>query len=264
MSTSSIDVPTRADGLMASALHVVSVFPSAESVPENLLRFHVFFNVSPAVDRVLEAVRLVDKLGANVSHPFLDLQGGMWDASGTRLTLLLHPGRLKSGLMARERLGSALSSGRDYRLEIDLAMLADDPKQRPSRHAKAFRVKQPLVDAVNPSAWKLHFPRSESRDPLQIDFGRSMDRMALESGLLMLKPDNTQADFSLTIARGEETAYLTPESVWQTVPYRLMVSPELEDVAGNRPSACFESIGGYEGVAKHGAFDLIFEPYSHV
>lgn len=49
----------------------------------------------------------------------LAMPDGLWDPEGRRLTLFLHPGRIKRGVAMHEALGLALRPGRRYRLVVD-------------------------------------------------------------------------------------------------------------------------------------------------
>jgi hypothetical protein len=101
----------------------VEVFP-AGAVPANLLRWHLVFD-RLANDVGAEAIALLDRSGQPVRDAFVDLPEGLWDATGTRLTLLLHPGRIKRGLRSSTRFGGALAQGGDMCLQIDLDRLLD-------------------------------------------------------------------------------------------------------------------------------------------
>ncbi len=225
--------------LQPQRVQIAQVFPSAGTVPENLLRFHVFFNRPPPVDRLREAVRLVYDEDQPVPHAFLDLDQGLWDADGVRLTLLLHPGRIKSGLAAQQALGPALDRGRRYQLQLDLSLLNETPAPAPQWHRHAFQVRAPIDSTAEPAKWRLTLPPAASRDPLAIDFGRSMDRLGLEHGLHLVADNGVAIDFQLRIAAGEQLVFLTPSCPWAPQLFTLLVSPTLEDVAGNRPTEPF-------------------------
>jgi hypothetical protein len=254
------DLAGRARVSMPPPVQVVQVFPSAQTVPENLLRFHVFFSSPPEVHRLLDAVRLIDDQGDVVPQPFLDLEHGLWDAGGTRLTLLLHPGRIKSGLIARARLGSALGRGRRYQLQIDMDLLTGAPDAGTVLHVQMLHVGSPLAGKVRLPVMQHLQPGAGTFSPLRIDFARPMDRLGLEDGLLLKKADGTDAGFDLQIEPGEQVAHLLPASAWAAEPYRLLFSPELEDVAGNRPGSGFEVESGLMATGPEGVPELTFEP----
>ncbi len=54
---------------------------------------------------------LLNEKGRKLDVPFLEVGEELWDPTGTRLTLLLDPGRIKRGLKPREDLGPILEAG---------------------------------------------------------------------------------------------------------------------------------------------------------
>jgi hypothetical protein len=96
-------------GIATSTGNHIQVFPSANEIPTNLLRFHIRFEETPEVFDVSTAIRLIDSAGVAIDHVFLDLNEGLWSSDGLTLTVMLHPGRIKTGLVASGYLGNAFS-----------------------------------------------------------------------------------------------------------------------------------------------------------
>jgi hypothetical protein len=220
----------------------VTVYPSAAVLPQNLLRLHVFFDEPPFVDGLMQAVRLFDGNGGEVAHPFLDLPEGLWDSTGTRLTLLLHPGRIKSGLAAHSALGSAVQAGQSYRLELDLGLLAGGRAPGEQVQVSAFSVTKPISSAVDVAAWGTNRPTVGTLEPLHVMFDRSLDRLGLEQAFAVHAPDGHCLPFTLCVGAAETAARLTPLQPWTPGLHRIHLSADLEDVAGNRVAAKFEQV----------------------
>src|SRR5215470_11519657 len=87
---------------------VVMVQPSAREVPANLLRISIHFT-APVEGPVLSRIGLRRADGSVIAQPFL--QQELWSPDGTTLTFLMHPGRVKSGLVAHEAMGPILAPG---------------------------------------------------------------------------------------------------------------------------------------------------------
>ena len=102
-----------------AAATVARVEPSGDVLPENLLKFYLHFSAPMSRGEVYDRVRLVDASGATVEGAFLRIGEELWDASGTRITLLLDPGRIKRGLRPREEEGPILEAGKTYALVVD-------------------------------------------------------------------------------------------------------------------------------------------------
>ena len=98
---------------------VESVYPSAEILPENLLRFYLQFSAPMSRGEAYTHIRLLDAAGRAVADPFLELNEELWSGDGRRFTLLFDPGRIKRGLKPREEVGPVLEAGKSYTLVID-------------------------------------------------------------------------------------------------------------------------------------------------
>lgn len=220
--------------------HHATVYPSVPVLPHNLLRMHVFFSEPPFVDRLMQAVRLLDDRGGVVAQPFLDLQEGLWDASGTRLTLLLHPGRIKSGLASSLSRGPALLQGQRLQLALDMGLLFGPSMAGAVWYTHTFNVGHALDLAIEHSAWHVRPPAFGTRQPLRLTFDRPLDRLALESAFTVTAADGGLVQCVQTVGASELSVYLTPQTPWQTGPYFVDVAQELEDIAGNRSAQAFE------------------------
>ena len=95
---------------------ITAVYPSANRLPENTLRFYVHFSGEVARGDIYRHFKLVRDDGVEVKEPFLELDEELWSTDGNRLTVLFHPGRVKRELVPREEDGA-------------------DPGGRPSLHA---------------------------------------------------------------------------------------------------------------------------------
>jgi hypothetical protein len=226
-----------------SALRRAQVFPSGEFVPENLLRFHIFFDTPGFSDQVLSAVRLIDNSGNEVPHAFLDLAQGLWDPTGTRLTLLLHPGRIKSGLQSNLSMGSVLTTGQTYCLMLNMDMLLGAANRGIQAHT--FKVSSPSTSAIDFTGWQLSKPSARTYEALQITFDRTMDRMGLDNAFSIQDDKGRYVRFRLSIGRNERTVLLTPLKSWGTGGHSLIVRTDMEDVGGNRLQAGFQSTAAH-------------------
>jgi hypothetical protein len=216
---------------------VVQVVPGGD-VPANLLRWHLFFDRPVDVLAVNCAVTLLDNTGVPVPHAFVDLPDGLWDDTGTRLTLLLHPGRIKSGLRTQGQFGGALAVGQRMTLRIDLDRIVG---AEAGRFEHDFSIVPAVERAIDLASWRLGEVAAGSLQPLKIDFGRLLDRLSLDGAMAVGGPNGQvlQGIDSIDAAAGALT--FTPLHPWQPGLHRLVVAHDLEDLAGNRVGAAFES-----------------------
>src|SRR5262244_838330 len=98
------------------AARVVLVQPSGPEVPENLLRISIRF-ASQVEGPMLSRLALLHADGTRVQEPFLEQE--LWSPSGKILTVMLHPGRVKTGLKAGDEKGPILSVGDDIAIALD-------------------------------------------------------------------------------------------------------------------------------------------------
>lgn len=226
---------------------VTRVYPSAQALPENLLRFYVYFSAPMREEEALQHLRLLDERGEEVPGAFLDPHEELWDPGRTRLTLLLDPGRVKTGLGAHEKLGRALRAGRSYRLLIDSGWR--DARGEPSRVAfeKPFQVVAAAVRALEVARWQVEAPTAGSTEPLRLRFPAPLDHALLGLCLRVRRPGGAgaPAEGSEVPGRAEgegaETGWrFTPAAPWLAGAYSVEVDARLEDVAGNNLRGPFD------------------------
>ncbi len=97
---------------------VKEIYPTANQLPQNLLKFYVYFTAPMTQGEAYRHIELQGADGKPVPFPFLEIAEELWDKSGQRLTLLLDPARVKRGLVPREEDGPILVAGSKYRLIV--------------------------------------------------------------------------------------------------------------------------------------------------
>jgi hypothetical protein len=209
----------------------IQMVPSGCVAPANLLRLHILFEIPPDVDLAVSSARLLDARGDEIVHAFLDLPGGLWSADGLRLTLILHPGRIKSGLAAQSAAGAAVTAGRSYRVEIDGG---DGPVQLP------LVVGPAVTTAIDPTAWLVSTPLVASMDPLVVQFDRVMDPVGVEVGLSVRDQLRDSIEGVWLVSKDGRSARFSPAEAWRDSQIALKVASDLEDISGNRLNAAFE------------------------
>ncbi len=139
---------------------VTAVYPSADVLPENLLKLYVHFSTPMARGEAYRHVRLEDSAGRLVERPFLEIGEELWDPQGRRLTLLFDPGRIKRGLVPRQEEGPILEEGKAYTLRVDADWPDADgrplargvPQVVPRRSAgRGPTAARPMVDHARPA-----------------------------------------------------------------------------------------------------------------
>lgn len=218
----------------------VEIYPTADVLPENLLRIYVYFPRPMALGQGIEMVRLVDAVGDTVEGVFLGNREDLWSPDRRRLTLLLDPGRVKTGLDAHEKLGRALVRGKAYAFVVSgSARFADGcALEHTTRHD--FTVEPADIDPPQPTAWDLSQPRAASIDPLIVGLGSSHDHLSLAYRLRILDASGAVVPGAISLGPDEQSWLFTPRKAWKDARYMLVIDERLEDLAGNRPGLLFD------------------------
>ncbi len=219
---------------------LVRVYPSSAVLPENQLKFYLHFSAPMSRGEAYRRVSLLEGGVRKVELPFLEIGEELWDRSGTRLTLLIDPGRIKSGLRPREEDGPALEKGKSYVLRVDPAWRDAAGFPLKAEHRKSFAVAGPEERMLNPKQWRFEIPRPGTRDPLGLRFDKPLD-----AGLLARVIEVRDARDRIVEGRGEadldETRWrFVPAAPWRAGGHALLIESVLEDLAGNSLERPFE------------------------
>jgi hypothetical protein len=204
---------------------VVLVEPSGPRVPASLLRLSIRF-ARPVEGAVLPRLSLRHATGAAIAEPFLEQE--LWSPDDRTLTVLLHPGRVKTGLQARDELGPILVEGDDVVLALD---------GRPLQHWHV----DPLDESgPRTSAWRLSPVHAGSREALTVTLDAPVDGQ--DANYLAIADERGKRMAGRAqLVNGESIWTFTPDRPWQSREYRLLVRGTLEDSSGNRVGSRFET-----------------------
>ncbi|MEM6381364.1 MAG: hypothetical protein AAF739_01725 [Pseudomonadota bacterium] len=219
---------------------LVDIYPTAATLPENLLRMYVYFPHAMAADEGVQSVRLLGQDGTPIDDVFLVSRQELWSPDRRRLTLLLNPGRVKSGLAAHNALGRALVPGQSYTLEVPADMEAANGCELGTSARYSFSVIDADLETPDPEAWTFAAPAAGTKEPVQLDLGSSHDHLSLAYRLRVFDQTASVVPGSIDLGPGERSWSFTPAQPWRAVPYELIVDERLEDLAGNRPGVLFD------------------------
>lgn len=205
----------------------VAVQPSGPEVPANLLRISLVF-AQPVGEQVLPRLELRQANGNVIDKPFFEQE--LWSPTGKILTLLLHPGRVKSGLIAHDTVGPVLHADGVVVLMLD------------GLEIKRWKVGADDLDGPRPSGWSIASVRAGTREPLVVELdapidGRDVDYLAVANS------SNRRVRGRARLEVGEKRWTFTPDVPWADSRYTLAVFGNLEDPSGNRLNGHFESPG---------------------
>jgi hypothetical protein len=223
----------------APAALVEVVYPSADVLPANHLRFHIRFSRPMRGGKeMFDHIRILDRDGKDVFAPWL--RDELWSDDDRSLILYIHPGRIKWGVLLRMLFGPVLEPDRDYTLVIGPGVLDADGRRLGKKFTKKFRTTAEDRTRIDLAAWKLQAPAAGTRAPLVLTFPKSLDRLSLERRLTVRGADGKEVAGRIEVGAAERSWAFQPKTAWQASGYRVDVAAELEDVAGNTPQLPFD------------------------
>jgi hypothetical protein len=237
---------------------VERVYPTADVLPSNLLRFYVYFSAAMSQGEAGRRLRLLDENGKPLNGVFLPGEE-LWDPGFQRLTMTLDPGRIKRGLTSNQSMGPPIAEGHRYTLTIDgdwpdargVAMI--EGFRKPFRGGAALRAKP------DPKQWRIAEPKHGAAGALIVDFPTPMNYVLLQRMLRVSKGDAPVAG-QVSVDRQETRWLFTPRDAWTAGDYRLIVDTALEDLAGNSIALAFD-IDVFEQVHERIASSTITVPF---
>ena len=219
---------------------VLHIYPSAEVLPENLLKFYIHFSASMSGGNIYRYIHLEGSDGKPVELPFLEIDEELWDPSMRRLTLFIDPGRIKRGVLPLEEIGPALEEGKRYKLVIDKHWRDAAGNPLKNHYQKRFQAGPPDREAPDPATWRLRPPKSGTRHSLQISFPEPIDA-ALALRLISVTDETGKRIAGQAVLSGREREWsFTPEKPWLPGPCTVVIQTTIEDLAGNNIGKTFE------------------------
>lgn len=249
-------VPARATLAPAT---VEAVFPACEEVPANILKFYLHFSRPMREGReVFTHIHLLDSSGEPIPAPWRDTE--LWTEDARRLTLWIHPGRVKRGVNLREELGPVLQPGARYTLVVDadLRDATGQPLGREFRHV--LHATGEIHTRLDLAAAVLEAPRSGLREPLRVRFPIALDTPIARRCLHVRTEQGQEVRGEKTLLRDGRTFLFYPEKPWTSAPHRLDADPQLEDLAGNNFIRVFDDDVTLPPDAKPPETSRIFTP----
>ncbi|MEE3369938.1 MAG: hypothetical protein VX346_11395 [Planctomycetota bacterium] len=222
------------------APELLALYPSSTRVPENLLRLYLQFSQPMTQGDSYRHIQLLNASGKAVDLPFLEVGEELWDPTGTRLTVLFDPGRIKRGLKPREELGPIMEEGECYTLTISQRWR--DANGRPLKQGlrRLWQATAPDHRQPAPEKWQVSRPRAGGRDPLTVRFPAPLDYAMLARVVAVVSPQGESVAGEVKVDQQETRWRFIPKQQWQAGSYRLVIDSTLEDVAGNSIKRPFE------------------------
>jgi hypothetical protein len=222
-----------------AAAQITEIYPSANRLPANLLKFYIHFSRPMREGQaVFENVELLDENNQSIVDPWRLTE--LWNQDATRLTMFIHPGRIKEGVNLREEEGPVLVPNRRYTLKIHEKML--DAKGQPlgRTFTKQFTTTSEDHERIDVARWSLHPPQGTARAPLRLELPKALDRHLMARCLRVEDSRGNRVEGAVEVLSAERVWQFTPAMPWKAEKYTLEIDGLLEDLAGNTPLRQFD------------------------
>jgi hypothetical protein len=229
----------------------IRISPEARVLPANTLRFYIHFSRPGEAHFYREQLRLINGEGQVVPDPFLVMSQDLWSYDGSRLTVLMEPGRIKRGMGEDPSHEPAFVVGRTY--SIVITALGQTARQ-------TFRVSDPILEAIDETCWRVVSPNVGSLDSAIVHFDRVMDAALCEDEIRIMTSSGEFVQTRASLLPDGTTMEFIPKHPWSAEEHRLVVSDRLEDVCGNRLGEALDHDLGTIGRPRNGMIN--FSPRS--
>ncbi len=223
-----------------SAPALTNIYPTTDTVPENLLKIHLEFSEPMSELHSSNYVSLLNESGDTLDHIFLRLDPELWNYDHTMLTLWLEPGRIKKSLLPNVLDGIPIEEGNHYTIAI-----SDQWKS-----AQGVSLQNPVHKHINvtsrdenmPSVddWKIESPDFSTLEPLSIYFHEALDYTSVLGSFNVVDSRGVKIDGSYNIFPGETGLAFIPDLKWNAGPYTIHIDGSVEDLAANNLNRLFD------------------------
>jgi hypothetical protein len=218
---------------------VVKIYPTADVLPANHLKFYIYFDRPMRGGKELfNKIVLLDDKGKEIADPWLIDE--IWDEENNCLIIYIHPGRIKWGVELRELLGPVLYEKRNYSLVIRGDLTDLDGNKIGKDIVKKFRTTPEDRVRIDLSGWKLLAAPAGTTERLILTLPKTIDHRSLQRFLSVTDDKGKSVEGAIEIGKDEKVWYFTPKTNWQERIYYLDIDGNLEDVAGNTPLRPFD------------------------
>lgn len=232
---SEIEIPAS----KSDAPELIAVYPTQDTVPENLLKMYFHFSQPMAEGHSLTHVTVINRKDT-LSRTFLDLQPELWNTGGTVLTLWLDPGRIKRDLIPNQELGTPLKSGEKYILQVSVNWKSAEGIPLLTSYTKTFVAAARDEQIPSTYNWSVKAPPSGTTQALKIDLKESLDYSLLMEAIRIVDAAKDPVQGTIQLMDEERTLLFTPETIWKAGQYMVLAEPRLEDLAGNNLNRPFD------------------------
>jgi hypothetical protein len=221
---------------------LVGIYPSNDTLPENLLKMYFEFSTAMVEGRSLKYIALLRDDRDTMKNTFLDLQPELWNADGTVLTLWLDPGRIKRDLIPNKELGAPLKANERYSVHVDSSWQSKDGQSLLKSYSKSFVTKGRDDQSPDISAWKIIAPAAGTKDVLEIRAKDPLDYYLWKETISVKNYKGETVSGVFKVSSTEKVLQFLPDAPWTKGFFTIHVEDRLEDLSGNNLDHVFDRV----------------------
>lgn len=222
------------------SITVVSrVYPSADTLPLNILKLYIAFNHAMSEGFAYDNIFIVNTQNDTLQDVFLELEEELWSSDMQRLTLLFDPGRIKQGLESFDELGYAFKEGETYQLMINSQWPDANGNPLESDYRKSFTIGSPVTSKAGNFSI-IDIPENGSKTPLILNFDKPHDHALMQRTIDILNTNGVVVEGTIGISAFETVWQFSPNEPWATGSYSVRIENILEDTSGNNLLNAFD------------------------
>lgn len=217
---------------------VENIYPLTDTVPDNILMFHVRFQTPMVEDpRAFKKIRLVDEKGEEKQKVWREKSN--WTEDGRNLVLMIHPGRVKRGIEYVKEQAVLFEEGKSYTLIIPAEMKDKSGNSLAREYTKTFVVSRADREIPLFQNSKLTPPPKNTQEPITLSFSEPIDYGTAQIGIAIFAADKKKLQGKLT-ALTDKKWFFIPKNPWKKGKYTIVINDYLTDLASNHFTQKFE------------------------
>lgn len=225
----------------ANAPTVTAIYPTNDTVPENLLKMYIRFSKAMQEGEAVKNILVLKNEQDTIPSIFLDLENELWNTDRTMLTLWLDPGRIKRDLQPNKKLGTPLHKATRYSLLIKKDWRSAEGISLADSYRKDFFASSPDIISPDPMNWTIQIPTTATNQPLSIYLHENLDYVLLKNTLRVTDSEGKTVTGNFETDKEEAVLNFIPTQFWKPGKYSIEIESRLEDLAGNNLNRLFDN-----------------------
>lgn len=216
---------------------VITAYPTSDTIPYNTLFFHVRFDQPMLNDKyAYRHVKVYDENGVERESTWR--QKSFWLDSNRLLVLMVHPGRVKSGIHYE---GPLFDSGKHYTIKIETNIKDANGQALSAEYTQQYFVKGD--DRICPKAEVARelLPPAQTCEPIILSFSEGMDYASVTDGTKVYDKEGKLVPSVVKEGNDDRVYLVTPLQRWQKGKYTIVLKSAICDFAANRIRRPFET-----------------------